>query len=43
VAESTLPIADRFGINLSLLVLRVVLLIAGIWMISHPLFENAAR
>jgi hypothetical protein len=34
--------ADRFGINLSLLILCVALLIAGLWMISRPSFEKCS-
>jgi len=33
---------DRFGINLSLLILCIALLIAGLWMISSPSFEKCS-
>jgi hypothetical protein len=33
---------DRFGINLSLLILCIALLIAGLWMISGPSFEKCS-
>ena len=35
-------LADQFGVNLSLLILCVALLIAGIWMISGPSFEKCS-
>jgi len=33
---------DRFGINLSLLILCIALLIAGLWMINSPSFEKCS-
>ena len=33
---------DRFGINLSLLIMCIALLIAGLWMISSPSFEKCS-
>jgi hypothetical protein len=35
-------LTDRFGINLSLLILCIGLLFAGIWMISGPSFERCS-
>jgi len=35
-------LADHFGINLSLLILCIALLIAGLWMISSPSFEKCS-
>jgi hypothetical protein len=42
VTESENPedSTDRFGINLSLLILCIALLIACLWMISSPSFEK---
>jgi hypothetical protein len=35
-------LADRFGINLSLLILCVALLIAAVWLFSSPSFEKCS-
>ena len=41
-SESPEDLADSFGINISLLILCIALLIAGIWMISGPSFERCS-
>jgi hypothetical protein len=49
VTESETPedknpedVADHFGINLSLLILGVALLIAAVWLFSSPSFEKCS-
>jgi hypothetical protein len=41
-SQSPEDLVDHFGINLSLLILCIALLIAGIWMISGPSFERCS-
>jgi hypothetical protein len=41
-SETPEDLADRFGINLSLLILCLGLLIAGLWVISSPSFEKCS-
>ncbi len=41
-SESPEDLADRFGINLALLVLCVAFLIAAIWLFSSPSFEKCS-
>jgi hypothetical protein len=41
-SESPEDLVDRFGFNLSLLILCIALLIAGLWIISSPSFEKCS-
>ncbi len=43
-AKSRSPedLADHFGINLSLLIICVGLLIAAVWLVSNPSFEKCS-
>ena len=41
-AENPEDTTDRFGINLSLLILCMAFLIAGLWLLSSPSFEKCS-